>query len=122
VVAAARASNLRLGSGRRAVPGAGRHVAHQRVAVRRSDRPGAEPAHLGESLTAALAEPATTTYPGDDHCDAGNQWCADAILQSPLGGIEHDLIAWQNRPTYQQVVSFPARRGFSLWEVEAYCH
>ncbi|MET0424975.1 MAG: penicillin acylase family protein, partial [Actinoplanes sp.] len=63
------------------------------------------------SLTAALAEPAATTYPADDHCAAGNQWCADAILQSPLGGIEHDLIAWQNRPTYQQVVSFPARRG-----------
>ena len=63
------------------------------------------------SLTTALAEPAATTYPGDDHCSAGDQWCADAILQSPLGGVEHDLIAWQNRPTYQQVVSFPAKRG-----------
>jgi acyl-homoserine lactone acylase PvdQ len=63
------------------------------------------------SLSAALAEPASTTYPGDDNCSAGDQWCADAILQSPLGGIDHDLIAWQNRPTYQQVVSFPAKRG-----------
>lgn len=63
------------------------------------------------SLTAALAEPATTTYPGDDVCAAGDQWCADAIVQSPLGGIEHDVVSWQNRPTYQQVVSFPARRG-----------
>ncbi|XVU22520.1 discoidin domain-containing protein [Actinoplanes sp. CA-054009] len=36
---------------------------------------------------------------------------ADAILHSPLGGIEHDLVSWQNRPTYQQVVSFPAARG-----------
>ncbi|HEX5202081.1 MAG TPA: penicillin acylase family protein, partial [Actinoplanes sp.] len=63
------------------------------------------------SLSAALAEPAATTYPGDATCPAGDQWCADAILQSPLGGIKHGLIAWQNRPTYQQVVSFPARRG-----------
>jgi hypothetical protein len=66
---------------------------------------------LLSSLTGALAEPASTTYPGDDHCAAADQWCADAILQSPLGGITHDLIAWQNRPTYQQVVSFPAKRG-----------
>ncbi|GAA0529706.1 penicillin acylase family protein [Paractinoplanes ferrugineus] len=66
---------------------------------------------LLSSLSAALAEPGATTYPGDDHCSAGDQWCADAILQSPLGGIKHGLIAWQNRPTYQQVVSFPARRG-----------
>jgi acyl-homoserine lactone acylase PvdQ len=63
------------------------------------------------SLSAALAEPATTTYPGDANCAAGDQWCADAILQSPLGGVKHDLIAWQNRPTYQQVISFPAKRG-----------
>jgi acyl-homoserine lactone acylase PvdQ len=63
------------------------------------------------SLSSALAEPATTTYPADANCSAGDQWCADAILQSPLGGIEHDLIGWQNRPTYQQVISFPAKRG-----------
>lgn len=71
------------------------------------------------SLTGALAEPATTTYPGDDHCAAGDQWCADAILQSPLGGITHDLTAWQNRPTYQQVVSFPAKRGDDLTDLAA---
>lgn len=66
---------------------------------------------LLDSLADALAEPATTTYPGDDVCAAGDQWCADAVRQSPLGGIGHPLISWQNRPTYQQVVSFPARRG-----------
>ncbi|MBX6384611.1 MAG: penicillin acylase family protein, partial [Microbispora sp.] len=66
---------------------------------------------LLDSLAAALAEPAATTYPGDDSCSAGDQWCADAIRQSPLGGIKHSLISWQNRPTYQQVVSFPAHRG-----------
>jgi acyl-homoserine lactone acylase PvdQ len=71
------------------------------------------------SLSAAIAEPAATTYPADDHCAAGDQWCADAILQSPLGGITHDLIAWQNRPTYQQVVSFPARRGDNIANLAA---
>jgi acyl-homoserine lactone acylase PvdQ len=66
---------------------------------------------LLDSLAAALAEPASVTYPGDDVCRAGDQWCADAVRQSPLGGVKHGLISWQNRPTYQQVVSFPARRG-----------
>lgn len=71
------------------------------------------------SLSAALAEPAATTYPGDTHCAAGDQWCADAIVQSPLGGITHDPIAWQNRPTYQQAVSFPAKRGDDLSNLAA---
>jgi hypothetical protein len=71
------------------------------------------------SLSAALAEPATTTYPGDANCSAGDQWCADAIVQSPLGGVKHDLIAWQNRPTYQQVISFPAKRGDDLTNLAA---
>ncbi|GHH75093.1 penicillin acylase [Streptomyces sulfonofaciens] len=62
------------------------------------------------SLAEAAAEPATTVYPGDDSCDAGDQWCSDAIIQRPLGGIEHDPIQWQNRPTYQQVVEFPDHR------------
>ncbi|MCW2916541.1 MAG: Protein related to penicillin acylase-like protein [Actinomycetia bacterium] len=66
---------------------------------------------LLSSLSAALSEPAATTYPADDVCSAGDQWCADSIRQSPLGGIKHSLIAWQNRPTFQQVVSFPAHRG-----------
>ncbi|MDH2427423.1 penicillin acylase family protein [Sphaerisporangium sp. TRM90804] len=74
---------------------------------------------LLNSLAAALAEPATTTYPGDDVCSAGDQWCADSIEHSPLGGIKHSLISWQNRPTYQQVVSFPARRGEAVANVAA---
>ncbi|MEZ0077336.1 penicillin acylase family protein [Planotetraspora sp. GP83] len=69
---------------------------------------------LLNSLSAALGEAATTTYPADDACSAGDQWCADAIRQSPLGGIKHSLISWQNRPTYQQVVSFPAHRGDTI--------
>ncbi|GAA2622311.1 penicillin acylase family protein [Dactylosporangium fulvum] len=66
---------------------------------------------LTSTLAAAVAEPAATTYPGDKYCGAGDQWCADTVIQSPLGGITHDKISWQNRPTYQQVVSFPAKRG-----------
>ncbi len=69
---------------------------------------------LASTLAAAAAEPAATTYPGDASCGAGDQWCADSIVQSPLGGITHDKISWQNRPTYQQVVSFPAKRGDDL--------
>jgi acyl-homoserine lactone acylase PvdQ len=66
------------------------------------------------ALTTAAATPAATTYPADDTCSAGDQWCADTIVQSALGGITHDPISWQNRPTYQQVVSFPAHRGDSI--------
>ncbi|MEU4237286.1 penicillin acylase family protein [Actinoplanes sp. NPDC026619] len=74
---------------------------------------------LLSSLTTALNEPAATTYPGDTHCSAGDQWCADAILQSPLGGVNHGLIAWQNRPTYQQAVSFPAKAGDDISNLAA---
>jgi hypothetical protein len=66
------------------------------------------------ALQQAAAEPATTTYPGDSTCAAGDQWCADSIIQSPLGGITDAPISWQNRPTFQQVVSFPAHRGDDL--------
>ncbi|QGN50756.1 penicillin acylase family protein [Micromonospora sp. WMMC415] len=69
---------------------------------------------LLDTLRAASTTPAAEVYPGDEHCAAGDQWCADAIVQSPLGGITHAKIAWQNRPTFQQVVSFPARRGDDL--------
>ncbi len=62
------------------------------------------------TLGQAAAVPAKTVYPGDDSCDAGDQWCADAIIQRPLGGIKHGPIQWQNRPTYQQVVEFPTHR------------
>jgi acyl-homoserine lactone acylase PvdQ len=69
---------------------------------------------LLSSLQQAAAQPATAVYPGDASCSAGDQWCADSIAQSPLGGITDPLISWQNRPTFQQVVSFPARRGDSV--------
>jgi acyl-homoserine lactone acylase PvdQ len=65
---------------------------------------------LLDTLRAAAGQPASQVYPGDDVCPAGDQWCADSIVQSPLGGITDPPIAWQNRPTYQQVVSFPGHR------------
>ncbi|MER7794054.1 penicillin acylase family protein [Streptomyces sp. NPDC097640] len=62
------------------------------------------------SLKQAAAKPATEVYPGDANCSAGDQWCADSIIQRPLGGVTHDKAHWQNRPTYQQVVEFPNHR------------
>ncbi|MEV8226404.1 penicillin acylase family protein [Streptomyces sp. NPDC079167] len=62
------------------------------------------------TLKEAAAVPATTVYPGDDSCEAGEQWCTDAIVHRPLGGISQKSIHWQNRPTYQQVVEFPSHR------------
>ncbi|MBJ7354079.1 MAG: penicillin acylase family protein [Thermoleophilaceae bacterium] len=63
------------------------------------------------SLDTAVGQTPAQIYPADSICSAGDQWCADAINQSPLGGINDPLISWQNRPTYQQVVSFPAAFG-----------
>ncbi|NJQ01365.1 penicillin acylase family protein [Streptomyces zingiberis] len=62
------------------------------------------------TLTRAAATPAAQVYPGDEHCEAGDQWCADALVHRPLGGLTHATVNWQNRPTYQQVVEFPGRR------------
>jgi len=62
---------------------------------------------LRRSLKAALAVPAAELYE-DARCARigmpGSQWCADAIFFTTTGGVSHPPIAWQNRPTYQQVV------------------
>ncbi len=75
---------------------------------------GGDLAACRTALLGALGQAAglapTAVYPGDSFCAAGDQWCADAIVQLPLGGITDPIISWQNRPTYQQVVSFPAHR------------
>lgn len=63
---------------------------------------------LLSSLTQAAAESASTVYPGDSSCSAGDQWCADSIIQDPLGGITDGPTNWQNRPTFQQVVEYPS--------------
>jgi hypothetical protein len=74
---------------------------------------------LLSTLSQASARTPAQVYPGDANCPAGDQWCADAIAQSPLGGITQPLIAWQNRPTYQQVVSFPAAQGDNVANLAA---
>jgi len=66
---------------------------------------------LLSALSTAVATPATTVYPADGVCGAGDQWCSDSIQQHPLGGISDDESNWQNRPTFQQVVQYPAHRG-----------
>jgi acyl-homoserine lactone acylase PvdQ len=72
---------------------------------------------LLDSLRTAAAVPANQVYPGDADCAAGDQWCADSIVHRAMGGITQDKIGWQNRPTYQQVVQFPARRGNAVANV-----
>ncbi|MFE2534971.1 penicillin acylase family protein [Streptomyces sp. NPDC059371] len=62
------------------------------------------------SLKEAAGKTAATVYPGDDQCSAGDQWCADSIVQRTLGGIKHGKITWQNRPTFQQVVEYTSHR------------
>ncbi|UQA96317.1 penicillin acylase family protein [Streptomyces halobius] len=62
------------------------------------------------TLRQANGKTAERVYPGDDSCRAGDQWCADAIIHRAVGGLTHDTVSWQNRPTYQQVVEFPAHR------------
>ncbi|MEV6615528.1 penicillin acylase family protein [Streptomyces sp. NPDC051051] len=65
---------------------------------------------LLSTLKQAAGRTAAQVYPGDTLCAAGNQWCADSIVQRTLGGIKHGNISWQNRPTYQQVVEFTSHR------------
>ncbi|MEV5988952.1 penicillin acylase family protein [Streptomyces sp. NPDC052051] len=65
---------------------------------------------LISTLKQAAGMTAAQVYPGDDQCSAGDQWCADSIVQRALGGIKHGKISWQNRPTYQQVVEYTSHR------------
>jgi acyl-homoserine lactone acylase PvdQ len=65
---------------------------------------------LTSTLKEAAGRTAAQVYPGDASCSAGDQWCADSVIQRALGGIKHNKITWQNRPTYQQVVEFTSHR------------
>ncbi|MFJ2780770.1 MULTISPECIES: penicillin acylase family protein [unclassified Kitasatospora] len=65
---------------------------------------------LLDTLKRAAAQTPAQVYPGDADCAAGNQWCADTVIQRPLGGVTDAKTTWQNRPTYQQVVQFSAHR------------
>jgi hypothetical protein len=68
---------------------------------------------LAESLRAALQVDRPSLYQ-DAACAGegkqGNQWCFDTIRFRPLGGITQPLIAWQNRPTYQQAIEIQGHR------------
>jgi acyl-homoserine lactone acylase PvdQ len=68
---------------------------------------------LLNSLVQAGAESASQVYTGDSDCSAGAQWCADSIIQRPMGGITDGKITWQNRPTFQQVVQYQGHRPSS---------
>jgi acyl-homoserine lactone acylase PvdQ len=74
---------------------------------------------LLSSLQQALAVPATQVYPGDADCAAGDQFCHDSIIHQPMGGITQERTHWQNRPTFQQVVEFPAGRGDNVANLAA---
>ncbi|KPI16223.1 peptidase S45 penicillin amidase [Actinobacteria bacterium OK074] len=65
---------------------------------------------LISTLKTAAGMTAAQVYPGDTYCSAGDQWCADSIVQHALGGIKHGAISWQNRPTFQQVVEYTSHR------------
>ncbi|OIJ90762.1 penicillin acylase [Streptomyces sp. MUSC 14] len=65
---------------------------------------------LISTLDQAAGMTAAQVYPGDSLCSAGDQWCADSIVQRTLGGIKHGNISWQNRPTFQQVVEYTSHR------------
>ncbi len=69
---------------------------------------------LIDTLKQAAAAPAAETYPADADCAAGDQFCADQIVHRVVGGITQDKTQWVNRPTYQQVIEFPARRGDNI--------
>jgi acyl-homoserine lactone acylase PvdQ len=59
---------------------------------------------LASTLKQALKMSPSQVYPGDGQCNAGDQWCWDAVLQRPLGLVHQPLIHWINRPTFQQAV------------------
>jgi hypothetical protein len=71
-------------------------------------------AALRASLRAALKVDPARLYGGDPVCKAagrdGDQACFDSIYFRPLGAITQPLLAWQNRPTFQQVVEVQGHR------------
>ncbi|MFD6949813.1 penicillin acylase [Nocardiopsis sp. TSRI0078] len=65
---------------------------------------------LLDTLAQAADTPPGEVYPGDDHCSAGDQLCADTVVHQAVGGINMWPVAWQNRPTYQLVYQFSGGR------------
>src|SRR3954453_12736197 len=68
---------------------------------------------LLSSLRSALKVDPKKLYADPVVADAGqsgDQSCYDAIYFRPLGAITQPLLPWQNRPTFQQVVSVEGHR------------
>ncbi len=69
---------------------------------------------LVRSLAAAVAHDSPHDLYADPTCaDAGrnfDQTCFDAISFRALGAVTQPLLAWQNRPTYQQAVEIQGHR------------
>jgi acyl-homoserine lactone acylase PvdQ len=68
---------------------------------------------LLSSLRAALKVDPKKLYADRVCADAGqsgDQSCYDAVYFRPLGAITQPLLPWQNRPTFQQVVSVKGHR------------
>ena len=64
---------------------------------------------LASTLAQAMKVPAGQVYAADGVCNAGDQWCFDAISHRPLGAVTQPLIEWINRPTFQQAVEIRHR-------------
>jgi acyl-homoserine lactone acylase PvdQ len=78
--------------------GGGRRKGGRRPACRR---------RLAASLAAALRVDPAKLYEDEvceDYGRPGDQWCFDAVRQRPVGAVNHPLIHWINRPTFQQAL------------------
>lgn len=63
---------------------------------------------LRQALTAAANRNAL--YPGNSGCSDGDQACADRINFRAIGAVSQPLMAWVNRPTYQQALEILGHR------------
>ena len=68
---------------------------------------------LRDALAHALDDPPAKLYADPACAEAGrpgDQACFDAIAFRATGGVTQPMIAWQNRPTYQQAVEVQGHR------------
>jgi len=68
---------------------------------------------LTDALSRALDVSPAKLYADEDCAKAGkpgDQACFDAISFRATGAVTQPMIAWQNRPTYQQAVEIPGHR------------
>jgi hypothetical protein len=66
---------------------------------------------LRKSLANAVRHSAPDeVYPLSECAEGDAQWCHDAIRHTAFGFIKQPAIAWQNRPTFQQVLAIQGHR------------